>query len=70
MDQGALRPTVVEVSLGRLADNFRAIQAAVAPAVVMPIVKAHAYGHGLVPVARALAELGARPTGGAFPEGA
>jgi alanine racemase len=47
VDQGALRPTVVEVSLGRLAENFRAIQAAVAPAAVMPIVKANAYGHGL-----------------------
>ena len=68
MDQGALRPTVVEVSLGRLADNFRAIQAAVAPAVVMPIVKANAYGHGLVPVARHLAELGARSLGVAFLE--
>jgi alanine racemase len=63
-----LRPTVVEVSLGRLTDNFRAIQAAVAPAVVMPIVKANAYGHGLVPVARHLAALGARSLGVAFLE--
>jgi alanine racemase len=63
-----LRPTVVEVSLGRLTENFRAIQAAVAPAVVMPIVKANAYGHGLVPVARHLASLGARALGVAFLE--
>ena len=68
MDQGALRPTVVEVSLGRLAENFRAIQAAVAPAAVMPIVKANAYGHGLVPVARRLASLGATSLGVAFLE--
>ena len=68
MDQGALRPTVVEVSLARLADNFRAIAAAVAPAVVMPIVKANAYGHGLVPVARHLAALGAKSLGVAFLE--
>ena len=68
MDQGALRPTVVEVSLDRLAENFRAIRAAVAPAGVMPIVKANAYGHGLVPVARQLAGLGARSVGVAFLE--
>ena len=49
-----LRPTVVEASPARLAGNLRAIQAAVAPAAVMPIVKANAYGHGLVEVARHL----------------
>ena len=37
-----LRPTVVEISLARPAENFRAIQSAVAPAAVMPIVKANA----------------------------
>ncbi|HXI20920.1 MAG TPA: alanine racemase, partial [Gemmatimonadales bacterium] len=68
MDTGALRPTVVEVSLARLAENFRAIEAAVAPAAVMPIVKANAYGHGLVPVARHLVSLGARSLGVAFLE--
>lgn len=68
MDTGSLRPTVVEVSLARLAENFRAIQAAVAPAAVMPIVKANAYGHGLVPVARHLASLGAGSLGVAFLE--
>jgi alanine racemase len=68
VDQGSRRPTVVEVSLARLAENFRAIQAAVAPAAVMPIVKANAYGHGLVPVARHLASLGATSLGVAFLE--
>jgi alanine racemase len=63
-----LRPTVVEVSLECLAGNFRAIQAAVAPAAVMPIVKANAYGHGLVPVARHLVGLGATSLGVAFLE--
>jgi alanine racemase len=63
-----LRPTVVEVSLARLTENFRAIQAAVAPAAVMPIVKANAYGHGLVPVARHLVGLGATTLGVAFLE--
>jgi len=68
VDTGSLRPTVVEVSLARLAENFRAIQAAVAPAAVMPILKANAYGHGLVPVARHLVSLGAPSFGVAFLE--
>jgi alanine racemase len=68
VDQGSLRPTIVEVSLARLADNFRAIQAAVGHAAVMPILKANAYGHGLVPVARHLASLGAPCFGVAFLE--
>src|SRR5262245_31027144 len=62
------RPTVAEVNLGRLAANFRAIQAAVAPAAVMPVVKANAYGHGLVAVARHLAGLGAASLGVGFLE--
>jgi len=65
-DEG--RPTVVEISLARLADNFRAITAAVAPAVVMPILKANAYGHGMLAVARHLAGLGAASFGVAFLE--
>jgi alanine racemase len=63
-----LRPTVVEVNLARLTENFRAIKAAVAPAAVMPIVKANAYGHGLVEVARHLVTLGATSLGVAFLE--
>jgi alanine racemase len=63
-----MRPTVVEVSLTRLTENYRAIQAAVAPAAVMPIVKANAYGHGLVEVARHLVGLGATSLGVAFLE--
>jgi alanine racemase len=63
-----MRPTVVEVSLARLAENFRAIRAVVAPAAVMPILKANAYGHGLVDVARHLVTLGAPSLGVAFLE--
>jgi len=62
------RPTVVEVSLARLADNYRAIAAAVAPAAVMPILKANAYGHGMIAVARHLAGLGVTSFGVAFLE--
>ena len=67
-ETAVLRPTVVEVSLAHLTENFRAIQAAVAPAAVMPIVKANAYGHGLVTVARHLVGLGAASLGVAFLE--
>ena len=59
-----LRPTHLEVDLDRLAANYRAIAAHVAPARVMPILKANAYGHGLVEVARALRADRARPTSG------
>lgn len=68
MDATVLRPTIVEVSLARLTENLQSIEAAVAPAAVMPIVKANAYGHGLVAVVRHLAALGARRLGVAFLE--
>src|SRR5262249_44609484 len=67
-DAEVIRPTVVEVSLERLAENYRAIRGAVAPAAVMPILKANAYGHGLVDVARHLVRLGATSLGVAFLE--
>ncbi len=54
-----IRPTNVEVDLDRLAKNYCAIADSVAPAKVMAILKANAYGHGLVPVARHLESLGA-----------
>lgn len=58
-DEGVARPTRVVVDLDALAANFRAIREQVAPAKVMPILKANAYGHGLVPVARLMEHLGA-----------
>jgi len=54
---GIIRPTLVEVDLARLAENFRAIKEKVAPAAVMPILKANAYGHGLVRVAQLMESL-------------
>ncbi|MBN1668493.1 MAG: alanine racemase, partial [Anaerolineales bacterium] len=60
---GVVRPTLVEVDLGRLADNYRAIRAQVAPAAMMPVLKANAYGHGLLPVARLMEALGAEYLG-------
>jgi alanine racemase len=56
---GIVRPTLVEVSLERLAENFRLIRQHVTPARVMPILKANAYGHGLVRTAQLMEELGA-----------
>ncbi|MBA3974584.1 MAG: alanine racemase [Candidatus Solibacter sp.] len=51
----------VEVSRRQLAENYHAIRNAVGPGVeVMPVVKADAYRHGAVEVARVLANEGAR----------
>lgn len=65
---GVVRPTHVEVNLTRLTENYRAIKRAVSPAAVMPILKANAYGHGLVEVARHFASLGVPYLGVAFLE--
>ena len=54
---GGLRATWAEVDLGRLKANMEAIRRRVAPAQVMLVVKANAYGHGLVEVTRALAPM-------------
>jgi alanine racemase len=52
---GGVRATWAEVNLGRLEANMAAIRHRVAPAKVMLVVKANAYGHGLVEVSKALA---------------
>ncbi len=49
-----VRATWAEVNLGRLSRNLQAIRAHVAPARVMIVVKANAYGHGLAEVAKQL----------------
>jgi alanine racemase len=50
----------VDISLSRIRANYRAVRDAVAPgAQVMGVVKANAYGHGAVEVARALCDEGA-----------
>ena len=46
-----MRPTYLKVNLTQLQKNLEAIRAQVAPAKVMPMVKANAYGHGLDGVA-------------------
>ena len=42
-----MRPTYLEVNLSKLKKNLEAIRRQVAPARVMPMVKANAYGHGM-----------------------
>lgn len=54
-----VRPTLVEVDLERLKQNYQAIHQFVTPARVMPILKANAYGHGLLRVAQLMETLGA-----------
>ncbi|MEO1074850.1 MAG: alanine racemase [Bacteroidota bacterium] len=51
-------PLRAEIDLSALRRNVRRLAAHVAPAQLMGIVKADAYGHGAVPVARALADEG------------
>ena len=53
------RPTVIDVDLDALCENYQTIRSHVAPAKVLAVLKANAYGHGLVQCARALVECGA-----------
>ncbi len=56
----ALAPTMAEVHLGHLRHNVRVLRARAGQAGLMGVVKADAYGHGAVPVARVLREEGVR----------
>lgn len=67
-ENGIVRPTHVEINLARLTENLQAIRRHVAPAGVMAILKANAYGHGLVEVARHLTAVGIDYLGVAFLE--
>lgn len=62
------RPTFAEVDLDRLTGNYRAIERAVGRAGMLPILKANAYGHGLVEAARHLEQLDPAGLGVAFLE--
>jgi alanine racemase len=63
-----LRPTVMDVDLDALAANYAALCKAAAPADVMPVVKADAYGHGGAVCARHLVDQGAKWLGVAIVE--
>jgi len=51
--------TSARIHLNHLRFNFREIRKKIAPARLIPVVKADAYGHGAIPVARCLVDEGA-----------
>ncbi|MGA8183009.1 MAG: alanine racemase [Terriglobia bacterium] len=57
--QNLLRPTWAEISLPRLRRNFESVRRMAGPRRVMAVVKADAYGHGAITIARTLAAAGA-----------
>ncbi|HZD54890.1 MAG TPA: alanine racemase, partial [Candidatus Aquicultoraceae bacterium] len=58
------RPTVAEIHLPALRHNLRTIRSLLPPSTaVFAVVKADAYGHGAVPVARTLRDEGVRAFG-------
>ncbi len=63
-----LRPTVVEVDLSRISANLAAIRSRAKGKKVMCILKANAYGHGLIKIAQHLESLGADYFGVAYLE--
>ncbi|MGZ4677650.1 MAG: alanine racemase [Acidimicrobiia bacterium] len=62
------RPTRVEIDLDAIRHNVGRLRELVDPATVMAVVKADAYGHGAVPVARAVLDAGAGALGVALVE--
>ena len=68
VDPAIRRPTYAEIDLHQLTANYRAIDAATGDSKMLPILKANAYGHGLVAVAKHLEELSPAGFGVAFLE--
>lgn len=62
------RPAHVGVDLGAIRANVTELRRRAAPAAVLAVVKADAYGHGAIPVARAALEAGAERLGVAIVE--
>ena len=48
----------LRIDLGRICSNYLALKSAFGPAKVMAVVKANAYGHGMIEVATALDKAG------------
>lgn len=63
-----IRPTVATIHLDHLTHNLQMIRQCVNGSKIMAIVKANAYGHGLLPVAKHLVHLGVEQLGVAFLE--
>jgi alanine racemase len=52
-----VRPTRVEVNLKSLKENYLSVKKHIGPVKIMPILKANAYGHGLVKIAQYYQEM-------------
>lgn len=64
-----IRPVWAEINLDAVAKNLTAIESLLAPGTkTMAVVKANAYGHGLIPVARKAVQAGANRLGTALVE--
>lgn len=63
-----VRPTRVEVDLDAIGRNIDAIRAHVGGAGVMPVLKANAYGHGIIEVGRYLDRMGVQALAVAYLE--
>ena len=59
LQRGPLRSARVEIDIAAISHNVEVLAAQAAPARVMAVVKADAYGHGAIPVARAALASGA-----------
>lgn len=64
-----MRPTFAQINLAAIRHNLQQVKQAVAPgARIIAVVKSNAYGHGAIPVSRALLEAGADLLAVAIPE--
>jgi len=66
--QNPLRPTIMEVDLGAMKHNLASLRSHCPNSKIMAVVKANAYGHGLIPCAYHLERLGIDYFGVAFLE--
>jgi alanine racemase len=62
------KPTLALIHLDRLIRNLQRLSEVSSPAGVMPIIKADAYGHGMIPIAKALTAEGVTGLGVSFLE--
>jgi alanine racemase len=60
MNPWRIRPTWVEVDLDAIAANVQTLKACAPDSILMAVVKANAYGHGVAQVAKAAVEAGAQ----------
>ena len=63
-----IRPTHLEVDLSRIKSNYHKIQEKVGSSEVMPVIKANAYGHGLVVIGKYYQQIDATRLGVAYLE--